>query len=60
MGYDVKHCMVNSTFMARELMKLDILESSLGNLYTMEAFKTLSFKFEYYIIWVSMKHIKEP
>ena len=38
-------------------MEVDILESSLSSHYTMEAFKTLSFKFEYQ---VHMKHIKEP
>ena len=36
--------------MARELMEVDILESWLGNHYTMEAFKTLSFKFKYHVI----------
>ena len=60
MDYDVKHCMVNSTFMARELIEVDILESSLGDHYTMEAFKTLRLKFEYHIIWVHMKYIEEP
>ena len=49
MGHDVKHCMVNSTFMARELMEVNIPESSLGNHYTMEAFKTLSLKFQYHM-----------
>ena len=48
MGHDVKYCMVNSTFMARELMEANMLESLLGNRYTMEAFKTLSLKFEYH------------
>ena len=47
MGHDAKHCMVNSTFMARELMEVNILEPSLGNSYTMEAFKTLSLKFNH-------------
>ena len=28
----VKHCMVNSTFMARELIEMDILESYPGRL----------------------------
>ena len=48
MDHDVKHCMVNSTFMTRELIEANILESSLGNRYTMEAFKSLSLKFEYH------------
>ena len=48
MGHDAKHCMVNSTFMATELIEVNILESSLGNRYTMEVFKTLSLQFEYH------------
>ena len=60
MGYDVKHCMVNSTFIARELMDVDIRESSLGNHYTTKAFKTLSLKFKYHVIGVHMKKIKVP
>ena len=31
----------------------NILESSLGNRYTMEAFKTLSLKFEYHSCYMS-------
>ena len=50
MGYGVKYCIVNSTIMVRELMEVDIMESSLGNNYTMEAFKSLSFIFEYHVI----------
>ena len=34
-GRDVKHCMVNSTFMPRELVEVDMLEFSLCNHYTM-------------------------
>ena len=49
MGHDVKHCMVNSTFMARELMEgTYVIKFSLGNRYTVEAFKTSSLKSEYH------------
>ena len=53
MGHDVKHCVVNSNFMARELMEVDIMETSLGN-HIMEAFKTLSLKVEYHISYESI------
>ena len=48
-GHDVKHCMINLTFMARELMKVEIPEFSLGNHYTMEASKAVTFKLEYHV-----------
>ena len=57
MAHDVKYFMVNSTFMVRELMKADKLESSLGNHY-LESFKT--FNLGYHAIGALMKQINDP
>lgn len=58
-GHVVKHFMGNSTFMARELMEVDILEFPCV-IITLEVLMTLNLEFRYHAIGACMKPINEP